>query len=68
MFLAQTTYNIAITYFVWFTCIKHGDTSQDTFSVLEGGQAEQVILVIDALTSFSRAFRVGVADAIMVST
>ena len=68
MFLAQTIYNITITYILWFAFIKHGDTPEDTLSVLELNRPEQTVFILAALLTFLRAFKVGVADAIMVSS
>jgi hypothetical protein len=68
MFLAQTIYNIAITYVAWFAFIQHGDTSADTLSVLEMNPPEQTVFILAALLTVLRAFKVGIADAIVVSS
>jgi hypothetical protein len=68
MFLAQTIYNIAITYAIWLAFIQHGDTPEDTLSVLEMNPPEQTVFILAALLTVLRAFKMGIADAIMVSS
>jgi hypothetical protein len=66
MFIAQTVHNFSITYQVWLAFIRYGDSIDGTLSVINFIQPKRTVYALAALDDFLSAFRLGVADSIMI--
>jgi hypothetical protein len=66
MFIAQTIHNLSITFQVWLAFIQYGDSIDGTLSVITFIQPKRTVYALAALDDFLSAYRLGVADSIMI--